>query len=70
MVKTSNTPNKSLFIQHSEDTKISSFLQCVQYLNPLTEIAIIKLSQRFFITPEQLALLIEISMTGGGSLWN
>ena len=70
MIKTSNTLANSLHFEHSEDTKIISFLQCVQYLNPLTEKAIIKLSQRFFISPEQLALLIDISLKEGALLWN
>lgn len=70
MKKSFNTPSNSLRNRQSEDTNIYSFLQCVQYLNPLTDNAILKLSERFLITPECLAALIDISLRGGMLLWN
>lgn len=70
MVKTLNTPSNSLQNRQSEDTNIYSFLQCVQYLNPLTDNAILRLSERFLISPECMAALIDISLRGGLLSWN
>lgn len=53
--------NNLLHKRPSKDTILNCFLQCVKYLYPISDNAIIRLSERFAITPEYLAALIEIS---------
>lgn len=64
------TPEDSLFDRPSEDTNIVCFLDAVKYLHPLTPSVILRLAERFSISPECLVILIEFCRNGGGLQWN
>lgn len=46
-------------------TNVYSFLKCVPNLKTLSQLSIIKLAERFTISPESFALLISIAVNGG-----
>ncbi len=54
----------------STDTNICAFLQAVPNLKVLNEQSIIKLSERFTVSPESFALLISIAVNGGANCEN
>ena len=61
MKNSTSTPEKSLKAQ----TNIYAFLKVVPNLKALSDQSIIKLSERFAVSPESFALLLHIAVTGG-----
>jgi len=70
MQEHNSTFKKSLSISNYKDTDIVCFLIAAKYLKPLSNSVVIKLANRFSITPEHLVILIEVSRKGGGLIWN
>lgn len=64
MNKFTSTPNKSLDSQ-SKDTNICAFLKTVPNLKALSRQSVLKLAERFTISPESFSLLISIASNGG-----
>ena len=70
-MKTSlNTSSNFLTIKHGKGTDIYAFLKAVKHLKTVSNKNIIELSNRFQLSTESMALLIEIQCREGGSLWN
>ncbi len=64
-MKNVNTSRNSLTIKQRKDTNIFLFLNCVPHFKTISEGLILKLSQRFCITPDAMALLINTAVNGG-----
>jgi hypothetical protein len=48
------------------NNNIAAFLHAVPHIQQISNKAILKLSERFSISPDMLALLIKIATDGGG----
>ena len=46
------------------------FISCVSSLYPLSNTLIVRLSERFSISPESLVILIELARKEVGIVWN
>ncbi len=64
------TPNNNLLKRQAKDTNIICFIDAAKYCQPLPKSLVIRLAQRFSVTPEHLVILIEISCKGGCLVWN
>ncbi len=69
MQEHNTTPNK-ISKRQVKDTNIFCFIDAAKYCQPLPKSLVIKLAQRFSVTPEHLVVLIEISCKGGCLVWN
>ena len=69
MQEHNTTPNK-ISKRQGKDTNIICFIDAAKYCQPLPKSLVIKLAQRFSVTPEHLVVLIEISCKGGCLVWN
>lgn len=65
--KFTSAPNKSLTLQ-SKDTNICQFLKAIPHLTFISTYNILVLAQRFSISPEMLASLIQSAASGGAFL--
>jgi hypothetical protein len=69
-MKNVNTSNNSYSFKQRKDTNIFPFLCSVSHLNTISKGLIIKLSQRFNISPDAMALLISTAVNGGANYEN
>ncbi|OIQ16608.1 MAG: hypothetical protein BM557_09865 [Flavobacterium sp. MedPE-SWcel] len=70
MNNTPHTPDDFLYKRQSKYTNSYAFLLVVKHLNLIPNQLIIKLSQRFRVSPETLVLLINIYRKEGGQYEN
>jgi len=56
-------------MQHNQ-SNILEFLQCVGTLNTISQSLVVRLSQKFGVSAETLALLIQLSLQSNGGLCN